>query len=37
LVVELPSLKKALLAEPVHKRLSDAAKAFGRKPQAVVV
>jgi hypothetical protein len=28
--------KHALLAEPVHKRLADAAKALGRKPQAVV-
>jgi exopolyphosphatase/guanosine-5'-triphosphate,3'-diphosphate pyrophosphatase len=37
LVLEVPSAKSVLLAEPVHKRLADAAKAFGRKPQAVVV
>jgi exopolyphosphatase/guanosine-5'-triphosphate,3'-diphosphate pyrophosphatase len=37
LVLEVPSAKKALLAETVNKRLSDLADAFGRKSQTAVV
>jgi hypothetical protein len=37
LVLEVPSDKKALLAETVNKRLGDLADAFGRKPQTAVI
>lgn len=37
LVLEIPSDRKALLAETVNKRLGDLADAFGRKPQTAVI
>ena len=37
LVLEIPAVRKALLAESVEKRLSDLAEAFGKEGQAVIV
>jgi exopolyphosphatase / guanosine-5'-triphosphate,3'-diphosphate pyrophosphatase len=34
--LEIPTAKKALLGETVHKRLANLADTFGRKPQAVI-
>ncbi len=35
-VLQLPSTRKALAAEPVNKRLAALAEAFGKRPQTVL-